>query len=129
MTASEYQITEHRTAVTINAGNLTVENGAFDPEIFREPNRQLRKAVEDVSVSRNQFGLAGLNMRQGTETIDLQFEDMIVGINGSVVRESGIGRRFRGSTRGLYRRSRCLRWTGTRRHKYDYADTHPVTEI
>ena len=80
MTAPEQQITEHRPAITVNTRYLSIEHSAFDLKIFRERRRKIRKAAEDVSISRNQFSLTGLEMRQRAETVDLQFEDMVIGI-------------------------------------------------
>jgi hypothetical protein len=35
---------------------------------------------EDVCVSRDQLCLAVLDMRQGSKTVDLQFKDVLIGV-------------------------------------------------
>jgi hypothetical protein len=46
---------------------------------MRTPNGN---SVEHVAVSRNQFALAGIEMRQSTEAVDLPFENVVVRIEG-----------------------------------------------
>jgi hypothetical protein len=62
----------------IHAGNLAIENSAFDFDVFRDPAGEFHKAAKCVSISGNQFTLAVLQMRQCPEPIDLQFVDEII---------------------------------------------------
>jgi len=55
----------------INAGNLAVENGAFDAKMFSNPCGQIRKATECISISGDQFSPAGFDVCQRTEAINL----------------------------------------------------------
>jgi hypothetical protein len=71
---------EDGSAFSINAGYLTIKDSVVDLQVFGDPGREFRKTVEGVSISRNQFALAGRNVRQCPETIDLQFKKKVVGI-------------------------------------------------
>jgi hypothetical protein len=81
--------------------NLAVEHCTFQAEMFSDPCGEICKATEHVSVARDQFSFAILNVRQYSKTIDLQFKDKLVESKGSGRRESRIGRRFRSRTNGL----------------------------
>jgi hypothetical protein len=69
--ATEKQITEHRPACTINAGNLTIEHCAVHAKMFSDPCGKIGKAAEGVSLSGNQFSLAFLDVSERTKSIDL----------------------------------------------------------
>jgi hypothetical protein len=57
-----------------------VENGAFNFEVFSNPCSEIRKATESISVSGDQFSMAGLNVSESTETINLQFKEKLIRI-------------------------------------------------
>jgi hypothetical protein len=71
LSATEKQITEHRPACTINAGNLTIEHCAVHAKMFSDPCGKIGKAAEGVSLSGNQFSLAFLDVSERTKSIDL----------------------------------------------------------
>jgi hypothetical protein len=50
--------------------------------VFCDPCGQIGKAVKGVSVSRDQFSLAGLDMSERTKAVDLKFVDELIGIKG-----------------------------------------------
>jgi hypothetical protein len=77
---SENQISKGRSAGFIEAGNLAVENGAFDAKMFGNPSSQLRESPEHISVSRDEFALTGLDVGESAEAIHLQFVDKKVRI-------------------------------------------------
>jgi hypothetical protein len=54
MTSTEQQLAKQR-AVAVNAGNLTIDHGASDLEIFLKPYREIGKPAEYVSVPRHQL--------------------------------------------------------------------------
>jgi hypothetical protein len=99
----EDQITKRRSAGFIETANLTIENGALDFQVFRNPGGELGEAMEGVAVSRHQFALALVDMRQCAEAVDLQLVDEQIRVKGSERRESRMGRNFRGSTGELNR--------------------------
>jgi hypothetical protein len=51
LTAAEQQITEYWPASIINAGNLTVEDGALEGKTFSDPGGEISEATECISVS------------------------------------------------------------------------------
>jgi hypothetical protein len=78
LASAEKQVSEYRSPALINAGNLAVEDGALNPQVFSDPCGEICKATEHVSVARDQFSFAILNVRQCSKTIDLQFRDKLV---------------------------------------------------
>src|SRR5262245_60217891 len=48
--------------------------------MFSDPCCEISKATEDVSVSGDQLSLAGVEIGQRSESVDLQFKDKLVGI-------------------------------------------------
>ena len=54
----------------------------FPLEMFSNPCGEIRKATEDVSIARDKLAFTILNMCQGAKTIDLQFKDKLVGVEG-----------------------------------------------
>jgi hypothetical protein len=77
---SEEQISKGRPARFIETANLAIKNGAFDSEVFRDPAGKLGKAVESVTVSRNQFALTILDVSERPESIDLQLVNEQIGV-------------------------------------------------
>jgi hypothetical protein len=59
-----------------------IEDCAFHAKVFCDPCGQIGKAVKGVSVSRDQFSLAGLDMSERTKAVDLKFVDELIGIKG-----------------------------------------------
>src|SRR5215475_3689634 len=80
LTTPEQQITEDGSPIIIDAGNLAIKHCTFDAKMFSNRGGEIREATEDVSVSRNQFSLAGLDVSQCAESIDLQFKDVLIRI-------------------------------------------------
>ena len=79
-TAAKQQISKYGVTDLVNAGDLTIEHGALDAEVFGEPCREFCEAAEDVSVSGDQFRTTILKVGEGTEAVDLQLEDVIIGV-------------------------------------------------
>jgi hypothetical protein len=55
--SGEQQVSERWPARFVNAGNLAIQNGAINANVFRDPSGQLGKSVEHVAIARNQFAL------------------------------------------------------------------------
>jgi hypothetical protein len=64
--------------------------------VFSDPRAKIGKTTEDISISGDQFPLAGINMREGSKAIDLQFKNKLVRIEGLRTARKRIGRRLRG---------------------------------
>jgi hypothetical protein len=71
---------ENPDAGLVEAGDLAIENGAFDSQMFGDPRRQLRESSEDVSISRDQFAFARLDVGERAEAVHLQFVDELIGV-------------------------------------------------
>jgi hypothetical protein len=78
LTSAEEQIAEDRPSSTIDVRNLTVDYCTFNVKVFTDPRGEIRKATEDVSVSRNQFTFATLDVSERTKAVDLQFKEKLV---------------------------------------------------
>ena len=77
---AKQQIAEVRPAALVQTRDLSIEHGALDAEVFGEPCREFCEAAEDVSVSGDQFRTTILKVGEGTEAVDLQLEDVIIGV-------------------------------------------------
>src|SRR5262245_32536474 len=82
LTTAEKQIAKDGASGFIDAGNLAIENSAFNLEVFSDPFAEICKTAKYVSIPRNQFSLAGLDVSKCAESIDLQFKDKLVGVEG-----------------------------------------------
>jgi hypothetical protein len=49
-------------------------------KVCGDPRGKIRKAMESISVSGDQFSMAGLNVSESTETINLQFKEKLIRI-------------------------------------------------
>jgi len=56
LTSAEKQIAKHWSACMAHASNLAIEDSTFKVEIFGDPCREIREAVENVSVSGDHIG-------------------------------------------------------------------------
>jgi hypothetical protein len=56
-----------------------------------DPCSQLRESSEDIAVSGDEFAATGADMRQGAESISLQLEDELIGVEWSRRRETAWG--------------------------------------
>jgi hypothetical protein len=73
---SQEQILEDWPAFSINAGDLPIEHGGFNLQVFSDPGGEFSESTEDVSVARDQFTFAVLNGSQCAKPVDLQFEEI-----------------------------------------------------
>jgi len=62
---SQEQTLEDWPAFSINAGDLPIEHGGFNLQVFSDPGGEFSESAEDVSVARDQFTFAVLNGSQG----------------------------------------------------------------
>ena len=79
-TAAKQQISKYGVTDLVNAGDLTIEHGALDTQMLGNPFREIREAAKHLSISGDQLSLAGVDMEQCTEGVNLQLEDVIVRI-------------------------------------------------
>ena len=55
---------DHVEAEFIEAGDLTVEDGSFDLDVFRQPIRELGETAKGVPVFRDQFAASILKVSE-----------------------------------------------------------------
>jgi hypothetical protein len=67
----EKQSAEIRPAVFIEATNLTIEYGAFNPKVLGDPRRKLGKSAECVAVPGDEFAFSALDISESAEAVDL----------------------------------------------------------
>jgi hypothetical protein len=76
----EQQVVEHRPAWVIDAGDLAIDDGILDAQVLADPLREILEIAEGVAIPGNEIALAVLDLGERPETIDLQLEDVIVGV-------------------------------------------------
>ena len=54
--------------------------GGFNLQVFSDPGGEFSESAEDVSVARDQFTFAVLNGSQCAKPVDLQFEEIFLGV-------------------------------------------------
>jgi hypothetical protein len=62
---------EIETSHLVNTRDLAIEDGALDGEVLRDLSGRLARRVEDVSISEDEFGLAGRDVGECPKVIDL----------------------------------------------------------
>src|SRR5262249_40681151 len=80
LSLAEEQSAEVRPAGVIEAGDLTIEHGVLDAQVFGEPRREFSAATKDVSIPRNQLASTVCDVSERPEAVDLQFVDEVVGV-------------------------------------------------
>jgi hypothetical protein len=65
-------------AFAIDARNLTIENGIFDRQVFRDPGSEFCESAKHVSVARDQLAFAFRDVGQCPESVDLQFVQIFI---------------------------------------------------
>src|SRR4030095_790920 len=76
----EQKVAINRTALNVDASNLSIEHGTVDTQILRDRRRQIREAAKQFPISGDQLSLVAFNVRESPETVDLQFEEMVIRI-------------------------------------------------
>ena len=76
----EEQISKDRTSSFVDTCNFAIQYCAFCAKVLRDPLSKIRESAKGVSISRNQFAIAFIDVGERSETVDLQFEDVMVGI-------------------------------------------------
>ena len=71
---------ENPDAGLVEAGNLAIEDSVFDSKMLRDPCGEIRKAVENVSVSRDEFAFTVLEVCESAEAVYLQLIDELIGV-------------------------------------------------
>jgi len=71
---------ENGTTVFIDACDFAVQKGVLNPKILSDPVGQVLEAAKGVSVSRDEATLTGFDKARRTIPIDLEFEQIIVGV-------------------------------------------------
>ena len=54
---SEEQVSKNGPAFIVDTGNLTIEHGGFNLQVFHQPHSEFSEAAEGVSVSRDKLAL------------------------------------------------------------------------
>ena len=68
-------------------------------QVLSDPLREILKVAERVSVARDKFALAVIDISEGTEAVDLQLEDVLVGVERLKAERVGVGVGFEAALR------------------------------
>ena len=80
---AKQRVIEHRPARIIDTGKLAINNRILHTQVFGYPLYKVFKIAERVAVAGDEFALAILDIGKRPEAIDLQLEDVIVGVERS----------------------------------------------